>query len=55
MAEEQQQIVKGLEKVEQELKASESDGPVSETFCKVLLKLQLIHTWVAGITEEICV
>lgn len=35
LAEEMQAIVKGLEKVEQELKASESDGPVSEVFCKV--------------------
>lgn len=35
MAEEQQAIVKGLEKVELELTASESDGPVSEIFCKV--------------------
>ncbi|OAY74248.1 Formin-like protein 5 [Ananas comosus] len=36
LAEEMQAIVKGLEKVEQELKASESDGPVSEVFCKTL-------------------
>ncbi|CAL9090305.1 unnamed protein product [Musa textilis] len=36
MAEEQQAIVKGLEKVELELTASESDGPVSEIFCKTL-------------------
>ncbi|RWW00941.1 hypothetical protein BHE74_00051857 [Ensete ventricosum] len=35
LAEEQQAIVKGLEKVELELTASESDGPVSEIFCKV--------------------
>ncbi|KAL5224492.1 hypothetical protein ABZP36_011131 [Zizania latifolia] len=36
LAEEQQAIVKGLEKVEQELAASESDGPVSEVFRKTL-------------------
>ncbi|KAG8093045.1 hypothetical protein GUJ93_ZPchr0012g22144 [Zizania palustris] len=36
LAEEQQSIVKGLEKVEQELVASESDGPVSEVFRKTL-------------------
>ncbi|KAJ8514006.1 hypothetical protein OPV22_004440 [Ensete ventricosum] len=36
LAEEQQAIVKGLEKVELELTASESDGPVSEIFCKTL-------------------
>jgi hypothetical protein len=36
LAEEMQAINKGLEKVEQELSTSESDGPVSETFRKVL-------------------
>nr|CAD1841301.1 unnamed protein product [Ananas comosus var. bracteatus] len=36
LAEEQQAVVKGLEKVEAELQASESDGPVSEVFCKTL-------------------
>lgn len=36
LAEEQQAVVKGLEKVEQELTASESDGPVSEVFRKTL-------------------
>lgn len=35
LAEEQQAVVKGLQKVEQELAASESDGPVSEVFRKV--------------------
>jgi hypothetical protein len=35
LAEEQQAVVKGLEKVEQELTASESDGPVSDAFRKV--------------------
>lgn len=36
LAEEMQAISKGLEKVEQELAASENDGPVSETFRKTL-------------------
>ncbi|GJN35280.1 hypothetical protein PR202_gb24033 [Eleusine coracana subsp. coracana] len=36
LAEEQQAVVKGLEKVEQELIDSENDGPVSEVFCKTL-------------------
>ncbi|KAL6623534.1 hypothetical protein ACP70R_033413 [Stipagrostis hirtigluma subsp. patula] len=36
LAEEQQSVVKGLEKVEQELTASESDGPVSDIFRKTL-------------------
>ncbi|OMO90701.1 Actin-binding FH2/DRF autoregulatory [Corchorus olitorius] len=36
LAEEMQAISKGLEKVVQELKASENDGPVSETFCTTL-------------------
>ncbi|XP_068651677.1 formin-like protein 18 [Aristolochia californica] len=36
LAEEMQAISKGLEKVEQELTASENDGPVSESFCKTL-------------------
>ena len=35
LAEEMQAISKGLEKVVQELTASENDGPVSENFCKV--------------------
>lgn len=35
LAEEMQAIIKGLEKVEQELAASENDGPVSEVFRKV--------------------
>jgi len=39
LAEEQQAIVKGLEKVELELSASEEDGPVSEVFCKVSIVL----------------
>ncbi|XP_020102865.1 formin-like protein 6 isoform X3 [Ananas comosus] len=36
LAEEMQAVSKGLEKVEQELTASENDGPVSETFRKTL-------------------
>lgn len=36
LAEEMQAITKGLEKVKQELVASESDGPISETFHKIL-------------------
>lgn len=36
LAEEMQAISKGLEKVVEELTASENDGPVSETFCKTL-------------------
>ncbi|EYU21973.1 hypothetical protein MIMGU_mgv11b0208992mg, partial [Erythranthe guttata] len=36
LAEEMQAIRKGLEKVEQELTASEKDGAVSEYFCKTL-------------------
>jgi hypothetical protein len=35
LADEQLAVVKGLEKVEQELTASESDGPVSDVFRKV--------------------
>lgn len=35
LAEEMQAIIKGLEKVRQELAASENDGPVSEVFRKV--------------------
>ncbi|XP_058724930.1 formin-like protein 18 [Vicia villosa] len=36
LAEEMQAISKGLEKVIQELSASENDGPVSECFCQIL-------------------
>lgn len=39
LAEEMQAISKGLEKVVQELTASENDGPVSDYFCKVLCVL----------------
>ncbi|CAA2970695.1 Hypothetical predicted protein [Olea europaea subsp. europaea] len=36
LAEELKAIIKGLEKVKQELAGSENDGPVSETFCETL-------------------
>ncbi|KAI8569269.1 hypothetical protein RHMOL_Rhmol02G0265800 [Rhododendron molle] len=36
LAEEMQAVSKGIEKVLQELTASENDGPVSENFCKIL-------------------
>lgn len=39
LAEEMQAISKGLEKVVQELTASENDGPVSYNFCKVFCVL----------------
>lgn len=35
LAEEMQAVSKGMEKLVQELAASENDGPVSESFCKV--------------------
>lgn len=37
LAEEMQAINKGLEKVEQELTASEHDGPVSQVFREVIM------------------
>lgn len=37
-----QAINKGLNKLEQEFIASESDGPVSEVFCKVCCWLSII-------------
>lgn len=37
LAEEMQAVSKGIEKVLQELTASENDGPVSENFCKVTM------------------
>ncbi|VFR01829.1 unnamed protein product [Cuscuta campestris] len=36
LAEEMQAISKGMEKIQQELTASENDGPVSESFCTTL-------------------
>ncbi|KAJ6805311.1 formin-like protein 20 [Iris pallida] len=49
LAEEMQAIVKGLEKVEQELTASENDGPVSHVFRKTLKEF----TAVAGAEVQI--
>lgn len=40
-----QAISKGLEKVVQELTASENDGPVSEVFRKVLKATSAGHTF----------
>lgn len=40
-----QAISKGLEKVVQELTASENDGPVSEAFCKVTCINSFMHTY----------
>lgn len=37
LAEEMQAVSKGLEKIQQELTASENDGPVSESFCTVCM------------------
>lgn len=46
LAEEMQAISKGLEKVVQELTASENDGPVSYNFCKVFCVLAAcVHTF----------
>ncbi|CAL9106880.1 unnamed protein product [Musa acuminata var. zebrina] len=42
LAEEMQAISKGLEKVEKELTSSDSDGPVSETFCKTLKEFLVV-------------
>ncbi|XP_058067636.1 formin-like protein 18 isoform X3 [Magnolia sinica] len=42
LAEEMQAISKGLEKVEQELTASENDGPVSQIFCKTLKEFLVV-------------
>uniref|UniRef100_M1CA50 Formin 20 n=1 Tax=Solanum tuberosum TaxID=4113 RepID=M1CA50_SOLTU len=39
-----QAIIKGLEKVKKELEASETDGPVSEIFRKVLWWLYFFST-----------
>lgn len=43
MAEEMQAIHKGLEKVAQELAASENDGAISEHFCQVILESWVIN------------
>ncbi|KAA0057964.1 formin-like protein 20 [Cucumis melo var. makuwa] len=52
LAEEMQAIIKGLEKVRQELVASESDGPVSEVFRKTLKEfIAIAETEVASVTN----
>ena len=48
LAEEMQAIIKGLEKVKQELTASANDGPVSEVFHKVIRYLN-------AISSEMCI
>ena len=54
LAEEMQAISKGLEKVVQELTASENDGPVSENFCKVLKIHQLLVQLNMGVAGLEC-
>ncbi|OMO54533.1 Actin-binding FH2/DRF autoregulatory [Corchorus olitorius] len=52
LAEEMQAIIKGLEKVKQELVASENDGPVSEVFRKTLKGfLSVAESEVASLTN----
>ncbi|XVF09016.1 hypothetical protein REPUB_Repub07fG0054100 [Reevesia pubescens] len=52
LAEEMQAIIKGLEKVKQELLASENDGPVSEVFRKTLKEfISVAETEVASVTN----
>ncbi|XP_059441696.1 formin-like protein 20 [Corylus avellana] len=52
LAEEMQAIIKGLEKVRQELAASENDGPVSEVFRKTLKEfIGVAETEVASVTN----
>ncbi|XWS47981.1 hypothetical protein CRYUN_Cryun13aG0032300 [Craigia yunnanensis] len=52
LAEEMQAIIKGLEKVKQELVASENDGPVSEVFRKTLKEfVSVAETEVASVTN----
>lgn len=52
LAEEMQAIIKGLEKVRQELVASESDGPVSEVFRKTLKEfIAIAETEVTSVTN----
>lgn len=50
-----QAISKGLEKVVQELTASENEGPVSETFCWVILIYQLVILHINGVSAHLCV
>ncbi|KAK9021338.1 hypothetical protein V6N11_011331 [Hibiscus sabdariffa] len=52
LAEEMQAIIKGLEKVKQELVASENDGPVSEVFRKTLKEfISVAETEVVSLTN----
>ncbi|VFQ82125.1 unnamed protein product [Cuscuta campestris] len=52
LAEEMQAIIKGLEKVKQELTASENDGPVSEIFRKTLRDfIGMAETEVSSVTN----
>ncbi|KAF2311289.1 hypothetical protein GH714_021536 [Hevea brasiliensis] len=52
LAEEMQAIIKGIEKVKQELLASENDGPVSEVFHKTLKEfISVAETEVASVTN----
>ncbi|XLS78843.1 hypothetical protein HN51_063068, partial [Arachis hypogaea] len=52
LAEEMQAIIKGLEKVKQELAASANDGPVSEVFCKTLKEfISVAESEVASLTS----
>ena len=50
LAEEMQAIIKGLEKVRQELAASENDGPVSEVFRKVWSFLSTILFFIVTVS-----
>ncbi|KAK3020876.1 hypothetical protein RJ639_046273 [Escallonia herrerae] len=43
LAEEMQAVSKGLEKVVQELTASENDGPVSESFCEANQRMKAVQ------------
>ncbi|TKY73352.1 Formin protein 20 [Spatholobus suberectus] len=52
LAEEMQAIIRGLEKVKQELAASENDGPVSEVFHKTLKEfITVAESEVASVTN----
>ncbi|KAL6175465.1 hypothetical protein ACLB2K_052106 [Fragaria x ananassa] len=52
LAEEMQALIKGLEKLKQELVASENDGPVSEVFRKTLKEfITVAETEVASVTN----
>lgn len=52
LAEEMQAIIKGLEKVRQELAASENDGPVSDVFRKTLKEfISVAESEVASVTS----